>query len=137
MPGPVSITYTNGTVLNFDHSDYTDLDSVPGFNTYSKLPTDTLPADQTTEAELTETALSNLANGTFGFSLCWNYKGSDFGVKIFVPYQLLGMGDRPYYEVMYPTTTGYIGWMKPVDDPASPYSFPFPTPSKFQDKLME
>ena len=96
-----------------------DLDA----RSFSRLPEGLLISSGMQSMVLNTNAVPNLFNGTNWISLGWKNDATDyrFGVKILVPAQVMGMGERPYYQV----ATGYGSgppWTTPVDDPAKPYA---------------
>ena len=67
---------------------------------------------------------SGFAQGTMDGDVVWNApNGSWFGVNVHVPAQFLGAGTAPYYQVCW-SEPGKTDWFTPVDDPATPFSFP-------------
>ncbi|KAI1046922.1 hypothetical protein LB505_013725 [Fusarium chuoi] len=67
---------------------------------------------------------SGWAQGEMDGYCIWNTpRGSWFGVNIHVPVQILGIGTAPYYQVAW-SETGKNEWHTPVDDPATPFTFP-------------
>ena len=130
MTTAASIKYINYSSVTFDLSnDFTGGDRALGEDSYSQLPSNTLPmAGGLTEMALDENALRHIAAGGAWFSLGWKDPTTDnhFGVKIKLPLQVIGAGDRPYYETAYHvgSSGGDPDWKKPVDNPAEPYTFP-------------
>ncbi|KAI6760446.1 hypothetical protein HG530_009306 [Fusarium avenaceum] len=67
---------------------------------------------------------SGWAQGEMDGYCVWNTPhGSWFGVNIHVPAQFLGIGTAPYYQVAW-SEAGKNQWHTPVDDPATPFTFP-------------
>lgn len=126
MAGPITINFINYSRTDFKKSNsYTGYQFQHGVSTISQQPTDTLAAlGGATTMSMDENALSNVASGW-----CWIASGwkddSDmhWGVKIYMPFQAIGIGDRPYYETAYGQGSG-ADYQKPVDDPSEPYDFP-------------
>jgi hypothetical protein len=126
MADPVSIQFYNFCErTNFAQSgSLTGYTANWGINSFSQLPGDTLLGGGGQQSMiLNSNMISDLANGHSWISMGWKNTSTDyhFGVKIVIPLQVLGAGDRPYYQI----ASGYgssLTWVTPVDDPAKPYS---------------
>ena len=72
-----------------------------------------------------ENAIANVTSGLCSIACGWWDEANNqrWGVKIFMPAQIIHMGPRPYYEIAYGTSKE-PNWVQPVDDPAYPFSFP-------------
>lgn len=127
MPGPITITYTNFSGTTFKKSNsYSGYGVEKGVGSLSTQPLDTLQAyGGQTSIEMDENALSNIAGGYAWIDLGWKESSTDlhFGVKIYMPMQVLHMGDRPYYEVAHANSSG-PNWVKAGDSASEPYTFP-------------
>lgn len=129
MPGPIVINYTNLSATAFNQSgSFTGYGVEKGVGSLSTMPTDTLSAmGGMTSMEMDENALSNLMGGYAWINLGWKDPNTDthFGLKIYMPVQILHIGSQPYYETAYIIdNSGDPDWSKPVSNPADPYSFP-------------
>lgn len=125
MPGPIILTFTNFSSVDLTQSgSYTGFAVERGIGSLSSLPTDTLPSGGTTTMEMNENALANLAGGYAWISLGWKNPatGYHFGVKIYMPVQVIYIGHQPYYETAAGQGSGPT-WAKPVGNPAEPYTF--------------
>jgi hypothetical protein len=126
MADPISIQFNNFCArTSFSQSgSLTGYTINMGVNSFSQLPGDTLLYGGGQQSMvLNSNAISDLLNGTSWISLGWKNDSTDyhFGIKIYVPLQVMGIGDRPYYQI----ATGYgdsLSWTTPVDDPADPYT---------------
>ncbi|QDG77987.1 hypothetical protein [Labrenzia sp. PHM005] len=126
--GPLIITFENNSDQDFTlSSSYTTGEDVFGFSSFSTYPDEILKAQTGFETlELDENFMSNLINSSFNYlSLGWKHHKHNlhFGIKISVPTQVLGIGDRPYYSYAY-GNEGSPEWHKAHSDPDKPYTFP-------------
>jgi hypothetical protein len=69
--------------------------------------------------------LGVIADGAAGIWCCWNNGSQRFGVKLWAPLQVAGMGDRPYWYVMNDTNldNSNINWVQ-ISDPSDNYTWP-------------
>lgn len=125
--GPFEMTFTNTIGLpstTFNRNDYYHYDYVKGVSTISIAPSETLPSLTTTQMRMDSNILTDLQSGFVSIACGWTGPNNiPFGVKIVVPYQLLGIGDRPYYEIAYGNDSE-PNWQKAVSDPSEAYTFP-------------
>ena len=94
-----------------------------GVNTFSQQPGDVLQAGGGQQNMVMDSnVVSEFLNGTNWMSLGWHNSstGYQFGVRIYVPVQVLGIGSRPYYQVA--TGYGSIEYEDVVDDPSKPWT---------------
>lgn len=94
-----------------------------GVNSFSVQPGDVLEADGGQQSMVMDSnVVSEFLNGKNWMSLGWRNEstGYEFGVKIYVPVQVIGIGSRPYYQI----ATGYssVEYHDVVDDPSKPWS---------------
>lgn len=127
MPGPITLKFFNSsaTLLNLSGS-YTGYGVEKGIGSLSTQPSQTLMAGAgSTTMEMDENALSNIVGGYAWINCGWVNPATDyhFGVKIYMPVQVLHMGDRPYYQIAQNTQANDPPWTTPVDDPSKPYTF--------------
>ena len=126
MAGPISMSFSNGLTLpeiDLQRNSYYHYDDVPGVATLSQAPVETLKGGGITSMIMNESVLSDFQQGFISIACGWTAPNNiPWGLKICVPYQLLGVGDRPYYQTAYGTDEP--NWETPVDDPSKPYTFP-------------
>jgi hypothetical protein len=67
----------------------------------------------------------SIADGDAGIWCCWNDGSQRFGVKLWAPFQMLSMGDRPYWYHMNDSSLGNsnINWVE-LSDPSDNYTWP-------------
>jgi len=70
--------------------------------------------------------LSKIADGDADIYCCWNNGIWRFGVKIIAPFQMLGMGDRPCWQIKYDQAldSSTINWQSAGSNPAYQYQWP-------------
>ncbi|HEX8876437.1 MAG TPA: hypothetical protein VF777_06790 [Phycisphaerales bacterium] len=121
------ITFTNFTKTNWVRSVNGSLtDAV--FQNLTVSPGPTLKATGGTEAiGADQSALSFVASGNIDLHCCWKdpASGLRFGVQIWVPVQVLGIGKAPYWFVMCDNAGVNDGpnWISSGDDPSYMYTF--------------
>ena len=126
MGNNLTINFSNfAPVASFsrDENGYTIQEGVGQINQW---PGDYLQNNGGFESCAASQDLSKLADGDANIYCCWNYDGWRFGVKIIAPTQVLGMGDRPYWQIMYDQTPDNpnINWINSGSNPAYQYEWP-------------
>lgn len=125
MGNNLTITFTNfsQTTFNRDKNGYTIQAAVGQINQW---PDTTLQAMGGVQTCAASQNLSKLADGDADIYCCWNNGVWRFGVKIIAPFQMLGMGDRPYWQVMYDQNpdSSTIDWLSSGSNPAYVYDWP-------------
>lgn len=119
------------TIENLTETEFKTKDNLIGYSTqwgidsFSQYPEDKLKTGGNTSMVLSSGILAHLGKGGEHFYVCYkSSEGHTFGVKIKIPVQVLGMGDRPYYEIAKDVSDpDNIDWDKVVDDPSKHYSF--------------
>lgn len=99
-------------------------------------PGDTLNANSGEQVLSEYQLLSGLASAGADLWTIWYDPNTTwrFGVKIHAPVQIIGIGKRPYWFVMYdqqPPTSAPT-WISSGDDPSSPYTWPSELPFNIQ-----
>ena len=66
-----------------------------------------------------------IADGVAGIWCCWNNGSVRFGVKLWAPYQMFGLGSSPFWYYMSDTAPGNtdVNWVC-NSDRATPYDWP-------------
>jgi hypothetical protein len=122
--GPLKISFINFSGSAFElSSTYTGYLHQGGDNVPSQPLNELTAFGGSTSIEIDELNLDALGKVNEYVYCGWiTPSGTQFGLKIIAPFQMLDMGDRPYYQVAYGPVTP--DWITAVDDPSDNYTFP-------------
>lgn len=106
---------------------------------YALVTVNSIPAQEfrfETQSLAWSYALGGFSHGEMSGWCIWDMEnGSWFGVEIWVPSQYLYIGTAPYYRVCWSETPNNE-WHTPVDDPATPFTFPTSTGYQVEIKTV-
>lgn len=126
MSSNLNIYFFNYSTTTFNVDQNSDANLQVGGNSvisWPNAPLEAISGEQT--CQISEN-LSKIAVGPSDFYFCWNNGIWRFGVKIIADTQVLGMGDRPYWEIMYDQNINSpeINWISNGDSPGDQYMWP-------------
>lgn len=101
-----------------------------GVSGITQQPPDTLvPLSGMGTLEYAQDAVGPIADGDAYIFCCWNTpSGSRFGLKLYAPVQVIGIGTRPYWYYMYDNDpySPTIDWIK-IGSPSEQFTWPTST----------
>ncbi|MEK6423458.1 MAG: hypothetical protein V4801_28050 [Burkholderia gladioli] len=124
----ISMTFTNYSQTTLQRG-YWGCELEDGFGSLNQSPGPTLIAESGQEVMSASQILSSLDTGPYDIECTWvnTQTNERFGVKLYVPFQMLHIGKAPYWYVSYDQegmNNTEPNWISSGSDPSDQFTWP-------------